>query len=151
MNREELLATLEISLNTFRRWCKAHDIPTNKAEYDEADIQKLEDCQQAMASGMKWGEYLESIGKAPQQQTFSSGLIARYSPEIDRTADNISDGLLSALDLAVAQKFAKKLSKPSTIFSNFLSSISAAPIVPALAGSDSLYYLEGEILNEEEL
>lgn len=149
MKRNELIESLGISDNTFRKWCKARDIATNKPEYDDSDLEKLEHCQEAMASKIKWEDYLQSIGKAPQQQTFSSGLVNRYSPEIEKTADAISDGLLQALDLAVSQKFAQKLARPSSIFSNFLSSVSAAPIVPALAGDDSSLYLEGEILEDD--
>lgn len=149
MNRNEVIQFFEISENTFRKWCRAWDIPTNKSEYDDGDLANLQECKDAMASGMKWSEFLETLGKAPQQQPFSNGLVSRYSPEIERTAENISDGLLQALDMAVAEKFAKKLAKPSSIFSNFLASVSAAPIVPALGGDDSLYYLEGEILEDE--
>lgn len=149
MNRNEVIKFLEISENTFRKWCRAWDIPTNKPEYTDDDLAKLQECKDAMASGMKWSEFLETLGKAPQQQSFSSGLVARYSPEIEKTADAISEGLLQALDLAVSEKFAKKLSRPSSIFSNFLSNVSAAPIVPALSNSDALYYLEGEILEDD--
>lgn len=149
MNRDEIIAELKISLSTFKRYCKAWDIPINKPEYSDEDLEKILHCKEAMDNKVGWNEYLQSIGKEPAQQTFSSGLVSRYSPEIERTAENISDGLLQALDMAVAEKFAKKLSKPSSIFSSFLSSVSAAPIVPALGSAEDLLYLEGEILEDE--
>lgn len=150
MKRNELIESLGISDNTFRKWCKAHDIATNKSEYEDSDLKKLEHCQKAMTSKMGWEDYLQSIGKEPRQQTFSSGLVSRYSPEIEKTADVISDGLLQALDMAVAKKFNQKLSKPSSFFSSFLVNVSSAPIVPTLANGD-MYYLEGEIVEDEEL
>lgn len=148
MNRNNILSSLEVSENTFRKWCRAHDIPTNKAEYDKADLAKLQDCKDAMASGIKWRDYLESIGKQLPQQTIGDNLINRYGGDIDSTADAVSDRLIEKLDVAVTTKFAKKLAKPSSIFSKVLT-VLYAPTPKLGSEADALYFLEGEILDAD--
>lgn len=149
MNREQAIKKLGISLSTFKRWCKALDIEINKSDYTD-DIKSLEQAKEKIKT-LGWNGFLESLGKPQQQPTnFSSGLVARYSPDIEKTADSISDGLLEALDVAVAKSFAKKLgNKPSPIFSQLLGSFSGAlSSVSSLGDSDALYFLEGEIVDE---
>lgn len=149
--RDELIADLGISLSTFKRWCKAWDIPINKDQYSDEDLEKLLHCQEAMTSKSDkktWREYLQSIGKeeVEPQQTISSSLVARYSSDIDGTAETIADGLVMALDVAVATKFTQKLGKQrSPIFSKVLAGFSS--VAPRLGESDDLLFLEGEIVD----
>ena len=148
MNRNELLEALNISDNTFRKWCKAHDIPTAKAEYSDEDIAKLEHCQKAMADKMTWNDYLTSIGKA-SKQPIASGLVQRYLPT-RQEAKSIAEGAWMALDAMVAEEFVNQAKQPSPIFSRLLQGLKGQSVITqSLGDSDALYYLEGEILDGE--
>lgn len=148
MNRNEVMEALAISDNTFRKWCKAHDISTTKAEYSDEDIAKLEHCQKAMADKMTWNDYLISIGKASKHLA-SSGLVQRYLPG-RQDAKSIAQSVWTALDAMVAEEFVSEAKNPSPIFSRLLQGLKGQDIITqSLGDSDALYYLEGEILDAE--
>lgn len=147
MNRNEVIESLGISDNTFRKWCKAWDIPTNKAEYSNEDLEKLEHCQKAMADGMKWDEYLASIGKKSAKQA-SSGIVNRYLPT-RQEAKAVAEGAILAFDAMVAEEFVNLAAKPSPIFAGLFKGLTGQRIIDATLGdSDALYFLEGEIVDE---
>ncbi|MCL1474417.1 helix-turn-helix domain-containing protein [Argonema antarcticum] len=144
MKRNEVIELLGISDNTFRKWCKAHDIPTNKPKYTENEAGRLQDCQEKMGEGMKWDDYLASIGKAPQQGV-AAGVTTRYRDSIKELAPAVAANWWAELDAAVADEIQKQAKQPSALFSKVLTGFSLA-----FTPSDDPYLIEGEIIHDPE-
>lgn len=145
MPRKEVLELLGVSLNTFKKWASAHSIETNKSDYIDDDIAKLQDCQQKMSGGMRWDDYLRSLGKQSDQTSVGSALAQRYGKDVEKMAKPIAATMVQALDNAVANEFRNQLqSSRSTVFTQLVDSFTLE-----LEATNPIALLEGEIVDDE--
>lgn len=150
MTKQDLMKELGInSPTTWIKWCKAHDIASNKSHYSDQEANSLRACRKALDSGMKWADYLKSQGKQVEPEpskSLGSSLAERYGRDVEKLADPISDVMVAALDNAVARKFGEKLRKGrSTVFTQLVDSFTLE-----LEGTSPIALLEAEIVENED-
>lgn len=150
MTKQDLMKELGISSpTTWIKWCKAFDIASNKSHYTDQEANSLRACRKALDSGMKWAEYLKSLGKQVEPEPSSSlgsSLAERYGRDVEKLADPIADVMVQALDNAVARSFGKKLrSGRSTVFTQLVNAFTSE-----LEGVNPIGLLEGEIIDVED-
>lgn len=148
--KQNLMKELGInSPTTWIKWCKAHDIPSNKSHYTDQEANSLRACRKALDSGMKWADYLRSLGKEIEpepSESLGSSLAQRYGKDIDKLSKPIAGGLVQALDNAVATEFTRLLrTTKSTVFGQLASAFTLE-----LETTDPIALLEAEIIDVED-